>query len=351
MSDLKTLPPEFDFDDVDILKKSLEANIALAELNGLVYSLPNYDLLLQPLTAREAVASSEIENIRTTTLDILQAEITRENTLLPSAQKETLNYKDALLAGYKIVKDKGFLATNIIVEIQKILEPNKSGIRTQMGTVIADGQGNVVHTPPQKESQIRDLMDNLGQFINNDIGGDPLVKMAIAHYQFESIHPFYHGNGRTGRILMILYLVMVSRLRYPVLFLSGYILSNKAIYYKLLQEVRTKYSWKEWALFILEGVRVQSLETAKKVKQISDIKLKWKKILKQEYSQFYSIEILDYLFEYAFYTQTHMSERVDLSRPTIAKYLDLMVQNNQLGEKKVGKERLFFIPEFLEILG
>jgi len=350
MSDLSILPPNFNTDDVDILKKALEANIALAELNGLIYSLPNYDLLLQPLTAREAVASSEIENIRTTTLDILQAEITRESSLLPSALKETLNYKDALFVGYNLVKNKGFLATNIVVEIQKILEPAKYGIRTQMGTVIADGYGNIVHTPPQKESEIRDLMDNLDNYINDNSEVDVLIKMAISHYQFESIHPFYDGNGRTGRILMILHLVLLKRLHYPVLFLSGYILSQKEDYYRLLQEVRTKNNWKEWVLFILEGVRIQSLETAKKVKQISDLKLNWKKILKQEYPQFYSVEILDYLFNFAFYTQTHMSDKIDLSRPTIVKYLDLMVLNNQMKEKKVGKERLFFIPQFLEIL-
>ena len=305
---------------------------------------------MQPLTAREAVASSEIENIRTTTIDILQAEINRENSILPSALKETLNYKDALLKGYEIVKEKGFLATNFIVEIQKILEPNKSGIRNQMGTVIADGQGNIIHTPPQKESEIRDLMDNLDKYTNSDTDTDPLIKMAINHYQFESIHPFFDGNGRTGRILMILQLILANRLHYPVLFLSGYILDYKANYYRLLQEVRTKNNWKEWVLFILEGVKVQSIETAKKVKQISDLKLTWKRFLKAEYPQFYSIEILDYLFSSAFYTQTHMSNKVDLSRPTIVKYLDLMIQNNQIKDKKIGKERLFFIPEFLEIL-
>ena len=350
MSNLKTLPPDFDTNNIDILKKALEANVALAELNGLIYSLPNYDLLLQPLTAREAVASSEIENIRTTTLDILQAEITKENSILPNSQKETLNYKDALLGGYEIVKNKDFLATNVIVEIQKILEPNKFGIRTQMGTVIADGFGKIVYTPPQNEIEIRDLMNNLDKYINQSDDTDVLIKMAISHYQFESIHPFYDGNGRTGRILMILHLVLARRLYYPVLFLSGYILSRKADYYRLLQEVRTENNWKEWILFILEGVKIQSLETAKKVKQISDLKLRWKKLLKQEYPQFYSIEILDYIFGFAFYTQTHMSNKVDLSRPTIAKYMDLMVQNNQMQDKKAGKERLFFIPEFLEIL-
>lgn len=221
-----------------------------------------------------------------------------------------------------------------------------------MGTVIADGYGNIVHIPSQKESEIRKLMHNLDKFVNetpsNDV--DPLIKVAISHYQFESIHPFYDGNGRTGRILMNLHLVLATRLRYPVLFLSGYILNKKLDYYRLLQEVRTKENWKEWILFILEGIRVQSIETAQKVKQISDLKLKWKKILKQNYPQFYSVEILDYLFGYAFYTQTHMSQKVNISRPTVIKYLDNMLGKGLVLDKKVGKERLFFVPEFLEIL-
>jgi Fic family protein len=351
MSEIKSLPPKFDINDVDILKEAINANKSLGELNGLIYALPNYELFLQPLTIREAVASSEIENIRTTTLDILQAEIVENKTKLPSAQKETLNYKDALLVGYKEVKKNKFIATNNIVKIQKVLEPFKSGIRKQMGTIIANGYGEVIHKPPQQENEIRDLLDNLDKYINNHNDKiDPLIKMAIYHYQFESIHPFYDGNGRTGRILMILYLVMVNRLKYPVLFLSDYILKNKLNYYKLLQEVRIKEKWKEWILFILKGVDLQAKETAEKVKQMSDLKLKWKKLLKQKYSQIYSIEMIDYLFSYAFYTQTNIIKFVDISRPTVVKYMELLIKDNLLKEKKVGKERVFYIPEFVNLL-
>jgi Fic family protein len=351
MSAIASLPPDFDIDDIQILKKTNQANIALAGLNGLIFSLPNFELLLQPLTIREAVASSEIENIRTTTLDLLQAEIIGETANLPKAQKETLNYKNALMAGFKSVKTNGFIATNQIVDIQSILEPSKSGVRTQMGTVIADGFGKVIHRPPQHEKEIRDLMQNLDNFMNNDLlDVDPLIKMAIGHYQFESIHPFYDGNGRTGRITMILYLVLTKRLDYPILFLSGYLLSNRQAYYRLLQEVRTMNKWKEWVLFILDGVISQSLETTQKVKQISNLKLKWKKLLKENYPQLYTVEILDYLFGYAFYTQTHMEARVTISRPTIVKYMELLIEQGLVKDKKVGKERLFFIPEFISIL-
>ena len=346
----KRLSQNFDFDKIEILKASKEAGIALAELNGLIYGIPNYELLLTPLTAREAVASSEIENIRTTTLDILQSEISTEKITAP-AQKETLNYKSALLTGYQTVKKKGFLATNDLVEIQKILEPNKAGIRNQMGTVIADGQGNVVHTPPQQESEIRDLLADLDNFVNNHHDGiDPLIKSAIIHYQFETIHPFFDGNGRTGRILMILYLVLTSRLYFPVLFLSGYILNQKVDYYRLLQEVRKTENWDEWVLFVLKGIEIQSKETSIKVKKISDLKLSFKKLLKEKYSKIYSVELLDYLFNSAFYTQTHFSKKLKISRPTAIKYLNQLAEDGYLKEKKSGKERLFFIPEFVEVL-
>jgi len=342
------LPQDFDFDKVEILKASKEAGIALAELNGLIYGIPNYELLLTPLTIREAVASSEIENIRTTTLDILQAEISTEKITV-SSQKETLNYKSALLRGYQIVKQKGFLATNDLVEIQKILEPNKFGIRNQMGTVIADGYGKVVHTPPQQEGEIRDLLSDLDNFLNNHSDNlDPLIKSAIIHYQFETIHSFFDGNGRTGRILMILYLVLASKLHFPVLFLSGYILNQKADYYRLLQEVRKKENWDEWVLFILKGIESQSKETSIKVKKISDLKLSFKQLLKQKYTKIYSVELLDYLFNSAFYTQTHFSKKLKVSRPTAIKYLNQLAKDGHFRQKKSGKERLFFIPEFVE---
>jgi Fic family protein len=350
MSTLKLLPPDFEVNDVEILKKVNVANIALAKLNGLIYSLPNYEILLQPLTVREAVASSEIENIRTTTVDILQAEILGDNAMLPQTQKETLHYKKALLYGLDSILKQQFLATNQIVSIQSILEPNKSGIRSQMGTVIANGYGEVVYTPPQHEKDIRDLLKNMDEYTNFEDDVDPLVKLAILHYQFESIHPFYDGNGRTGRIIMILYLVLVRRLDYPVLFLSGYLLQHKEEYYKHLQEVHTKQTWKEWILFVLDAIIAQSQETAQKVQQISNLKLAWKKLLKEQYPQLYTIEVLDYLFGYAFYTQTHMQEHIGYTRPTLVKYMDKLKEGGYIQDKRVGKERLFFIPAFIELL-
>ena len=348
---LALLPPDFDVNDVDILRAVNTANRSLAKLDGLVFHLPRYDMLLQPLTAREAVASSEIENIRTTALDILQAELLDDKDTLPQAQKETINYREALLKGYELVQEKECIATNTIVDIQRILEPSKSGIRTQMGTVIMDGFGKVVYEPPQREREIRDLLANLDEYTNNkDEVIDPLIRLAVIHYQFEAIHPFYDGNGRTGRILMILYLVLTGRLQYPVLFLSGYVLANKNRYYKLLNDVTQKQAWKEWVLFILEGVQMQAEETTHRVETMSRLKLKWKKRLKAEYPKLYSFEVLDYLFGHAFYTQTHMSKKVSLSRPTVAKYLENLRDDGLLKDKRVGKERLYFIPELLEIL-
>lgn len=345
---IPTLPPSF---DVDILKKTNEANIALAELKGLICLLPNYKLSLQPLTAREAVASSEIENIRITTIEILQAEIIQDTREISQFQKETINYKKALNQGFNDILHLQFLATNGIVNIQSILEPNKPGVRTQMGTVIADDQGNVICTPPQLESEIRDLMENLDAYANNQHDDvDPLIKMAIYHYQYESIHPFYDGNGRTGRILMVLYLCLMGRLQFPILYLSGYILSHKSQYYKYLQNVRDHEDWKTWILFILEGVALQSKETAGKVTSIIELQRTWKSRLKKDYSKMYSIEMLEYLFSNAFYTQSRMTQYTSISRPTSIKYLEKFASQGLMKEQKIGRDRLFFIPEFIEIL-
>lgn len=352
MSKILPLPPDFDFNQPDILKKALQANIALAELNGLIYSLPSYELLLQPLTAREAVASSEIENIRTTTLDILQAEID-EAKVLPKAQKETLRYKNALQAGYELTKKYGFIATNQIVGIQEVLEPDKSGIRTTMGTVIADGDGNIVHTPPQHEQEIRVLLKNLDDFTNNfsnhgDL--DPLIKMAILHFQFESIHPFYDGNGRTGRILMVLYLYLVNRLRFPVLFISGYILKHKDQYYQYLNDLQNGGDWKQWILYILDAVEIQARETAGRITGIKHLQEEWKQMLKIQYPKIYSVDFLDYIFSKAFYTQTQLAKATGITRPTAIKYLEILLLDGKLKEQKLGKERLFYIPDFITLL-
>ena len=227
-NDLPPLPPEFNFDDIDILKKVNKANIALSKLSGEAKSIPNREVLIEPLTFREAVASSEIENIHTTVDEsfqdtfIVEAELKKE-------QKETKNYRKALLTGYELIKKNGFLNTNSFIEIQSVLEPDKPGIRKVPGIKIQNKTTKeIFYTPPEGESLIRNLLKNYEDYFNDfsdDI--DPLIKMAVMHYQFEAIHPFLDGNGRTGRILMVLYICLAKRLDLPILFISGYINQQK----------------------------------------------------------------------------------------------------------------------------
>lgn len=357
-SSLAPLPPKINLREVEILEKALKANIALAELNGLVLSIPNYEILLAPLTAREAVASSEIENIHTTTLDILQAELFPEEKL-SKEQKETLNYKQALLAGYQSILSKEFISTNQIVDIQKVLEPSKSGIRKLPGTVIVNGLGEVIYTPPQGESLLRALLKNWEDYCNQTSEVDALIRMAILHYQFESIHPFYDGNGRTGRILMVLQLVLEKRLRFPILFLSGYILKTKRRYYELLQKVRTENYWKEWIIYILEGIEKQSLETSQRILAIKNLieEIKHPLTIDSRPTKTWfpvpktiSGDILDYWFSRAFYSQKDMVKTLGINRKTASKYLDSFYKMKFLELKIIKKQKIYFNPEFIKLL-
>ena len=262
------LPLDIDIETKAILKKSILANKALAKLNGVAKIIPNQAILINSLILQEAKDSSEIENIITTHDELYQSSLDISN--ISHATKEVQSYTKALLKGFDLVRETSLLLTRHIVDIQQELEGNVAGIRKQAGTVLKNqSTGEVIHTPPQEESTIRKLLDNLEQYLNTNDGIDPLIKMAIIHYQFETIHPFYDGNGRTGRIINILYLVLNELLDLPILYLSSYIIKHKADYYRLLQEVRTKGSWEEWIIYMLEGIE----QTAtKQVQLINDIK-------------------------------------------------------------------------------
>ncbi|MHC1736614.1 MAG: Fic family protein [Ignavibacteriaceae bacterium] len=240
-NDLPLLPPSFNFDEVEVLKRVNSANIALARLSGEAKSIPNRHVLIEPLSFREAVASSEIENIHTTFHDAIQATYLEESDL-KIEQKETKNYREALLEGYKLVIEQEFLNTNSFITIQSILEPSKPGIRKISGTKIQNkSTGTILFTPPEGEDLIRKLLKNFEDYFNNTSDEvDPLIKMAVMHYQFEAIHPFLDGNGRTGRILMVLYLCMLKRLDLPILFISGYINQNKTTITDCLEKLRKK---------------------------------------------------------------------------------------------------------------
>lgn len=348
---LPSLPPKIDLDDIQILKKVNSANIALSKLDGSSIAIPNRELLIEPLSVREAVASSGIENINTTVAEIFQAVLFPEKEI-SKAQKETLHYKDALLVGFGLLQKQDFLHTNSFLEIQKILEPNKAGIRKLPGTSIKNSvTGEIIYTPPEGEDLLRRLLQNYENYYNNfadDI--DPLIKLAILHYQFEAVHPFYDGNGRTGRILMVLYLILAKRIELPILFISGFINTHRSDYYRLLNRVTKDDGWKEWILFILNAVETQATETATTVTAIKLMHRSYKSTIKEKLPKIYSADLVDYLFANPFYSQQRLAETLGKERKTAAKYLNALLEISLIEAFKFKREKVYFCPKLLKLL-
>lgn len=352
-NELPLLPPQFNFDDVELLKLVNKANNSLFELKGMANALPNSGILVSPLTIREAVASSGIENINTTVAEAMKADVIYEGSELVGAAKEILNYRDALREGYKMLMDNQFLNTNSFIAIQKILEPKKSGVRRIPGTTISNSKTKeVIYTPPEGESIILDKLKNFEDYFNDqkDFDNiDPLVRMAVMHYQFEAIHPFPDGNGRTGRIIMILYLVLTGRLELPILFLSKYILENRDEYYRKLRAVTENGEWKDWVIYILRGVDIQAQDTKKNILQIRDLINKYKETVHKDISKI-SSEMVDYLFSNSFYSQKIMSEKLDIHRNTAAKYFKDLEELGVVKKFKHKQGYIYYNQKFLEVL-
>ena len=350
-NDLPLLPPDFNFDDIQILKKVNKANIALSRLSGEAKSIPNREVLIEPLTFREAVASSEIENIHTTVEEAFQSTYFVEEEL-KKEQKETKFYREALLAGYEQIKKRGFLNTNSFIEIQSHIVPEKPGIRKVPGVKIQNHTTKeILLTPPEGEDLIRKLLANFEKYFNeftDDV--DPLIKMAVLHYQFESIHPFLDGNGRTGRILMVLHLCLAKRLELPILFISGYINQHRSEYYKLLRSVTIDQNWKDWVLFILDAVEEQSIKTTQSVTGIRELMKEYRELLQSHLPKIYSAELVEYLFSYPFYSQSTMQLKLNISRNTSSKYFSELIQSGIIKEQKYKNDKIYFCPEFQQLL-
>ncbi len=335
------LPPGKNLETVPVLRQLAKSNRALAELKGYADTIPNKNILLNAVMINEAKDSSEIENIITTHDELYKALSQSSGASLEA--KEVVNYRSAIWEGYQLVLEKEILTVNMIVRIQSIVEGNQAGIRKLPGTVLINSKTNeVVYTPPSDEREIRNLLSNLEEYINEvDDRVDPLIKLAVIHFQFESIHPFYDGNGRTGRIINIIYLILRDLLNSPILYLSRYINKNKSEYYRLLQEVRTQQNWEEWILFILKGIEETAKDTLELVKRINveiesmrnEIKLKLPKI--------YSKELIDLLF-YEFYTKTiYIEKGLSITRKTAVSYLSALEKAGFLVSEKIGKERIY----------
>ena len=326
-----------------ILKKLARAHQALAELKGVAASMPNQSILVSTLSLQEAKDSSEIENIITTHDDLYRSD-SASHHFVTLAAKEVHNYAVALRVGFEKVKRTGLLTLNDILEIQAGIEENRAGFRKLPGTALKnDKTGETVYTPPQHEGDITALMADLERFINEpgDCDWDPLTKMAVIHHQFESIHPFYDGNGRTGRVVNILYLVQQGLLDTPVLYLSRYINQHKADYYRLLQTVRETGEWEAWLLFMLEGVEQTAGQTTALVVDIKAQMQQVKHRLRSELPKIYSQDLINNLFRHPYTKIEFVASELQVTRQTAARYLDEVVALGLLSKHKRGKENFY----------
>ena len=346
---IPSLPLPYDLETKEVLKQLNRANRKLAELKGVAQTIPNERILISSLTLQEAKDSSEVENIVTTQDDLYRAGLDPSHQFINAATKEVLFYREAINEGFRMVRNKYILTLNDIKHVQEILEQNTAGFRTTPGTQLKrENDGAVIYTPPQDGMAIVRYMSNLEQFINDDHLSqlDPLIKMAIIHHQFESIHPFYDGNGRTGRIINILYLVITGLLDLPILYLSRYITHNKGEYYRLIQAIRDKNTdnaaeWEAWILFMLKGVEVTAEDTISLVKNIGRLMAEYKNVIRPDFGSKYNHELLNGLFYHPYTKIDHVVANMQVSRQTASKYLDRIVALGLLKKEKMGKENYY----------
>jgi Fic family protein len=348
---LPFLPPKRDrIETLPIMRQLVKSSVALAELKGLAGTLPNPDILLNAVILKEAKASSEIENVITTQDQLYQA-LSVSTSQPDPATKEVLRYREAALYGFRIIGEKGFINTNTIIRIQKVLEENNAGIRKVPGTALRNAATNkVIYTPPDDYNIIIKLMKNLEDYLNDDDDISPLIKLAVQHYQFESIHPFYDGNGRTGRIINVLYIILHKLLDMPILYLSSFIIDNKQDYYRLLQDVRLKDNWEEWILFILKGIEDTAVETIKQIRDINHLFDKIREKIRKNLPQLYDKELCELLFEQPYSKIEYLVQRLGISRITASKYLRELEKIGVLESKKIWKETLYVNTELFDLL-
>ncbi len=348
---LVKLPINKELETKAVLKKIVSANMALAELKGVARSIPNQAILINALSLQEAKDSSGIENIVTTHDELYIADT--GNTNISNEAKEVQRYKVALYRGFALVKENGLLLKKHIVEIQQILENNSAGIRTQSGTVLKNAtSGETVYIPPQNYADIQELMDNLEHYINSSglDDFDALVKMAIIHYQFESIHPFYDGNGRTGRIVNILFLMLSGLLELPILYMSSYIIKTKSDYYRLLGEVRTHDAWEEWLVYMLDGIEETAKDSIKLINEINALMDETKEKLTNGLPKIYSKDLLELLFRHPYTKINYLVDELGITRKTATAHLRAMENIGILNSVKLGRDMYFVNQELFALL-
>jgi Fic family protein len=340
---IRELPLARDVETKAVLKQTAAAHRRLAELKGVARTIPNETILISTLTLQEAKDSSAIENIITTHDELFRAELFIDALTSPIA-KEVQNYAYALRKGFELVRETKILSDRQILEIQEALEQNRAGYRKLPGTALKNLEtGQTVYTPPQDYETIKGLMRNLSNFINDDELSDldPLVKLAIIHHQFESIHPFYDGNGRTGRIINILYLVIKDLLDLPVLYLSRFVIENKADYYRLLQAVRDADEWENWIVFMLRGVEETAKETIVLIERIRELMAEYKRGLRRDLPKLYSQDLLNNLFRHPYTKIEFVESELRVTRKTASGYLKQLVEMKYLKLLKIGRSNFY----------
>lgn len=348
-NDLPLLPPKADIETKSILRKTISAGRALAQLNGTLLNLPNPTLFLDTIYLQEAKASSAVENIITTN-DELYKSLIADKKVENSATKEVLSYKEALWLGLEQIKKKPLITTNLCVSIVQCIKQNTASIRNTPGTTLSNTKGEVIYTPPSGEAIIREKLTNLEKFINEDETIDPLIKMALLHYQFEAIHPFADGNGRTGRILLLLYLKLSGLLNTPAIYLSEYIIKNKTDYYKSLRGVTENNDWENYILYMLDMIEETSKKGLARLNNIITTMTKTSDEIKAKLPKIYSKDLVEILFRLPYTKRQHLIDENIGNPKTVGNYLITLEENGFLKSVKVGKEKLYLNHRLLKIL-
>ena len=348
MNKLSELLLKIELETPAVLKAANRAESKLGELKGTMGIIPNKAILLHTLPLQEAKTSSEIENIVSTNDDLFRSKL---DLAVNGTAKEVRAHDDALIEGFRKIKADNLLRLQDILNVKQTLLKNNAGIRTTSGTVLVNNAGETIYTPPSPE-KLPDLMKDLITFINDDKLGNfnPLVKMAIIHHQFESIHPFYDGNGRTGRIINILYLVLVGRLDLPVLYMSHYILNTKEKYYRLLQEVRDENVWEEWIIYMLDGIYQTSVNTIALIKNMHKLMQEFKHKLRKTHPRHYSQDLINSLFKHPYTKVAFVQEDLGCSYLTARNKLKLLAENGYLSEIKKGRSNYYVNDRLVECL-
>ena len=349
-NDLEALPPATDIETTVILKKTISASRALSELKGAITNLPNPTLFIDTIYLQEAQASSAIENIITTQDELFKATIT-DRTTENIAVKEVSHYKDALWFGFEQLEKRPILTTNLFIAIMQIIKKNQSGIRNTPGTKLTNpATGQIVYTPPEGEEIIRQKLKELEDFIHAEDNIDPLIKLALIHYQFEAIHPFSDGNGRTGRIILLLYLKLVGLLELPALYLSDYIIDHKNDYYSNLRAVTEEGDWQTWIMYMLDMVEQTAIKGRQQITKIELLMANMGSAIHKELPRVYSKDLMEVLFKLP-YTKRSFLEKAGLGNlKTVGNYLNDLEKAGFLKSELVGKEKLYLNFELMKVL-